>query len=247
MVRLLGEVAALPGEHVAKKRFLMDGLCALIGADAWAWSLACQYEIGKPVIYAGFLHGGFTENTFPHYLAAVEHPATVAMTDSLIEEMRTHSAHITRTIEQISGDLFYDYEATPLWKEVGVGTLLISMRPLDERCASGIGVYRNLPAEPFSRRESLIAHIILSEVPWLHEQGWPEDRGVSVPKLSPRQRHVLNLLIDGEDRRGIAERLNISTHTANDYVKAVYRHFHVNSQAALMRRFILGDGGHREQ
>ena len=40
IVRLLGEVAALQGDHAAKKRALMDGLCRLIGADYWGWGLA---------------------------------------------------------------------------------------------------------------------------------------------------------------------------------------------------------------
>lgn len=33
MIRLVAEVAALEGEHAAKKRYLMDGLCVLIDAD----------------------------------------------------------------------------------------------------------------------------------------------------------------------------------------------------------------------
>jgi DNA-binding CsgD family transcriptional regulator len=197
------------------------------------------------------MHGGFGEEQFSKYLAAVDHPASAAMTVPFINEIRAHKAHLTRTIGQISGgriehfgeENFARFESAPLWHEAGIGTLLLSSRPLDGRCASGIGLYRAAGREPFSPRESRIAHIVLTEVPWLHEQGWPEDRGVTVPTLSPRQRLVLNLLIDGCDRKTIADRLRISPHTANDYVKAVYRHFGVNTQAALMRRFHHGDGG----
>jgi hypothetical protein len=39
MIRLVGEVAALEGEHAVKKRYLMDGLCVLIDAEIWLWGL----------------------------------------------------------------------------------------------------------------------------------------------------------------------------------------------------------------
>jgi DNA-binding CsgD family transcriptional regulator len=243
LVRLLGEVAALPGGHAEKKRHLMDGLCGLIGADAWVWALACQYEAGRPPVYAAFMHGGFRDEQFPKYLAAVEHSASAAMTVPFIDEVRERRAHLTRTIEQISHGQFADFEAAPLWREADVGTLILSSRPLDERSASGIGIYRDYGRPAFTPKESRIAHILLTEVPWLHKQGWPEDRGSSVPDLPPRQRMVLNLLIEGLDRQTISDRLRISPHTANDYVKAVYRHFGVSTQAALMRRFHQGDGG----
>jgi len=83
----------------------------------------------------------------------------------------------------------------------------------------------------------------LSEVAWLHEQGWPEDRGITAPKLSRRQRLVLNLLCLGQSRKEIASNVGISIHTAQDYIKQVYRHFSVNSQPQLMNRFFKGDGG----
>ncbi len=48
MVRLLGETAALDGGHAEKKRFLMRGLCNLIRADAWVWTLGCDIRPGGP-------------------------------------------------------------------------------------------------------------------------------------------------------------------------------------------------------
>lgn len=183
-----------------------------------------------------------SEDQFPKYLAALGHPATDAMTIPVINDIRERKEHLTRTIEQVSGNLFYDYEATPLWREANVGTLLLSGRPIDDRCATGIGIYRKAGSVPFTGRESRIAHIILTEVPWLHEQGWPEDRGRTVPTLSPRQLRVLNLLLESRSRKEIAGHLGISENTVAGYVKEVFRHFRVHSQAELMRRFMQGDG-----
>ena len=49
MIRLLGETAAIQGGHAEMKRFLMNGLCDLIGADAWVWTLSI-------IIVPGGLH-----------------------------------------------------------------------------------------------------------------------------------------------------------------------------------------------
>ncbi len=38
LVELLGQASGLDSPLAAKKQFLLDGLCALIGADAWSWS-----------------------------------------------------------------------------------------------------------------------------------------------------------------------------------------------------------------
>ena len=55
-------------------------------------------------------------------------------------------------------------------------------------------------------------------------------------RLTGRRRMVFEKLAHGVGRKQIAAELGLSEHTVNDYVKAVYRHFGVNSQAALMRR-----------
>lgn len=55
-------------------------------------------------------------------------------------------------------------------------------------------------------------------------------------RLTGRRRVVFEKLSHGVGRKQIAAELGLSEHTVNDYVKAVYRHFGVNSQAALMRR-----------
>ncbi len=124
-----------------------------------------------------------------------------------------------------------------------MGAVILSVRPVDERSQSVLGIYRKYGRPLFSAAESRTAHIILSEVGWLHEAGWPEDRGVTVPHLAKRERMTLNLLLEGWTRQRIAEHLAISLHTVQDYVKRVYRRFGVHSQAELVRRFHRGDGG----
>lgn len=244
MVRLLGEVAALPGDHLAKKRFLMGGLCDLIGADSWGWTFVYDFSPGEVPKYAAFLHGGFTEEKFAKFLEATEHPDVAALNAAMTREYEQKHIHLTRLREEIDVNNFFPKsDAYPLWCAANIDAVIMSVRPVSNGRQTCIGIFRSVGRPKFTHRESRIAHIILSEVPWLHEAGWPGEDTATVPKLSPRQRITLNLLLEGQSRKEIADHLGISINTVAGYAKDVYRHFHVQSHAELMRHFFHGDGG----
>jgi DNA-binding CsgD family transcriptional regulator len=56
------------------------------------------------------------------------------------------------------------------------------------------------------------------------------------PKITPRQREVLELLLHGHGEKEIAARLFLSKHTIHNHVKAVYRAFGVSSRFELFAR-----------
>jgi DNA-binding CsgD family transcriptional regulator len=56
--------------------------------------------------------------------------------------------------------------------------------------------------------------------------------------LSPRLRQVLRCILEGDGDKQIAARLTISPHTVNQYVKAIFQHFGVQSRAELMARWV---------
>ena len=194
-------------------------------------------------VYVSFINGGFSDETFAKYLQALEHPEMIAFASRFFTELEAKNTHLTRLRHQITADTAFEKsQAYALWKAADIGSLIVSQRPLDQRSSSALGLYRQFGRPKFTLRESRIAHIVLTEVPWLHQQGWPEDRGVQVPALSRRERLALNLLISGASHKVIAAQMGISWHTMQGYAKAVYRHFGVHSQAELMRRFFQGDG-----
>jgi len=53
-------------------------------------------------------------------------------------------------------------------------------------------------------------------------------------RLSPRQRELVGLLLQGCSTKEMALRLRISQHTVNDHVKAVLDRFNVNTRAQLV-------------
>lgn len=246
MVRLLGEVVSSREDHAGMKRLLMEGLGRLVKADAWIWCLGCDVEAGKMPVYLSMAHGGFDEARYAGMLRAAAHPDLIWISEAAIREMRQKNSQVTRQREQFAGEneLAVSGIATHM-KEADIGPFIIVMRPIDERSVSTLGLYRRGNEPAFTERECRLAHIVLSEVPWLHEQGWPEDRGSSVPRLSRRRLVVLNMLLEGRNRKQIAQALSLSEHTVASHQKVIYTHFGVNSQSALMHRFRQGDGGDR--
>lgn len=84
----------------------------------------------------------------------------------------------------------------------------------------------------------------MSEVHWLHQLGWPEDRAVDVTAMTPRQRMVLELLLQNLTRKEIAKQMRLSPSTVNGYVRDIFNTLAVHSHAELLARFYNGDGGH---
>lgn len=245
IIRLLGEAAerAGSGERVSLvelKRFLVEGLCQLVDADSWVWTLACRIEPGQPQTYAGLQHGGFSDEQFARFVEAVEHPDMIPVTAPFFSKVLESPSQTTMIRHEIDPEgLSEQGEVGRLWEAAGVGSLIMSSHSFEDGSQSGIGIYRKVGRERFAQREKLMVHFVLEEVGWLHRMGWPEDRGATVPSLYPRERMVLNLLLDGMTRKEIAHHLDISENTVAGYAKKVYQHFGVRSQIDLLRKFLV--------
>jgi hypothetical protein len=122
---------------------------------------------------------------------------------------------------------------------------LISLRPRERHRIHRMSVCIKIPAKGPGKIPVPLLH-------WLRSVPLPADTDALIAALKPAagpcpmtarlpgsRRRVLDHLIQGHGRKAIAVELKLSEHTVNDHVKAVYRHFGVNSQAALMRRIFL--------
>lgn len=247
MIRLVGDVAACRGDVTGKRRVLMDGLIKLVEADRWFWTLSAKADLkpGKRPLYTALSHGGFTDGQFPRLLKAIDHPDSWGIFAEMTREMKQRQMHLTWTRRQMDPDDHFSRKTVKeMWHEAGIGDLMLSVCPLKSGGLSGIGIYRDTGGPEFDLRHARMAHIVLAEVPWLHEidpEGG-EDKLI-LPKLSPRRRAVLNLVLEGHSRKEMASELGISIHTMDGYVKDIFRHFGVHSQAELIARFRAADGG----
>jgi DNA-binding CsgD family transcriptional regulator len=244
MVRLIGQAAGSTADLLVRKQQLMTGLAALVRAGGWLWSVT-RVQDGVPVC-CGLLHGGLTDQQLTAWAESSQ------VTDPCLPEHHECVAisrdqyHATRTRSQIVPDSqWYSNPTVRKYRlEVGIDDFLYSLYPLGEPgFVSAIGLYRHVGKPRFSARERRITHIVLSELGWLHTAGLSGDYGKSVPELTPRQRTVLVMLLNGMSRKEIGHALDISPHTAKDHIEAIYAHFGVTSQVELVRRFYTGDGG----
>jgi len=59
--------------------------------------------------------------------------------------------------------------------------------------------------------------------------------------LTPRQKQIVDGLVDGLSYKLIADKLNISIDTVRDHIKRIYRALEVNSKAEVIRKSLEGE------
>jgi DNA-binding CsgD family transcriptional regulator len=242
IVRLLADLAVQPVSLNEKRNALIADLAELIDAEAWIWGISQHSKNGQQPEYACIVKGGFSSDQFARTLEANEHPDMRTLCAPLFEEFSANPRHLTRLRQQIVPDAVYEAtDVARIWKQAGVGPVILSFYPLENGGASAIALYRSHDREPFSPRDSRIAHVVLSEVSWLHFD--IPDIDTPAYRMGPRLRQVLNLLIQGEPRKDIASQLGISIHTVSGYCKELYNQFNIHSHAELVHRFAHRDGG----
>ena len=245
IVRLLGEVSGQMTDIPSRKRLLMTRLSDLVDADAWIWSVSRDGADAGPPMPVNFLQSGFDERAVGLIMEATQDQDCPAPDTEPWMSQIVRGEHITRVRrDMIEDEPWYGSDSFRLYQQsVGIDDYLCSVFPLDEGMFSTVGFHRKVEREPFTPRERRLTHIVVSEVPWLHWAGVPQDPGERVPELTPRLRTVFGLLLEGWSRKQIADHLGLSIHTVAEYTKGVYRHFEVNGQVALISRFRVGNGG----
>lgn len=244
MIRLLGEVGAASLSLESKRYYLMDGLAAMIGAAKWTWSILGPPKVEQGPVNTVLTQGGFSEAQLAEHLKLQDHADLRMLTAPLMEALGQATGQTTRLQQQLaSKEQISQTSIYPLFQKAGLGAAMFSCRPTSNGQISAISLFRDLTDDLFSPREARIAHILLSEVPWLHDPGWTSGLSDNVSSLSDRQRLALAFMIQGKSRKEIADSMDISVHTVGDHIKELYRIFAVQSHVELMRRFIEGDGG----
>src|SRR4051794_21182049 len=207
MVRLLADVAVVEGGFAEQKHAVMRGLQKLVDADGWLWSVTAIEADTHTPICTGLMHSGLSEDQLAGWLEASQSNCPPPE-DEPCFKLTCEGKHFTRTRQQLVPDEeWYSHPAVIRHRlRRGLDHFLYSVYPLKtaDMC-SAIGFFRHTGREPFTDRESRIAHILLSEVEWLHYAELPSERQRKVPELSPRERIVLIMLIEAHDKDRIAD------------------------------------------
>tara|TARA_R110000850_G_scaffold207058_4_gene333302 strand:- start:922 stop:1713 length:792 start_codon:yes stop_codon:yes gene_type:complete len=244
IVRLVGEVAMMEASRNDRRKALMDGLAMMIRSKAWLWFTSAHTTAGEHPVHTIILRNGISDEQFSLMMKAAEVPDMARLTAPFFHQYSQTGSHTTRLRQQIVANIDFELsEVHPIWKKADIGPVILSAHPTSDGQVSMIGLYRHADEPLFTERESRIAHIILSEIPSLHDDISPSELNSSVIALTPRLRQVLNCQIQGYSRKEIAHHLDLSIHTVGDYIAELYKRFEVHSQADLLRKFLAGDGG----
>lgn len=250
IVSILGKSLSGDGDFSEKRSRVLNGIAGLISARSWFWAVtafdtaALESETpGQPKTTV-LDKSGFTEEQFAAYVESQRHPDMAWIAAPLFEACNATEGRVTRhRLQMHPREALENSEVNDLFVKAGMGPIIISQKKKVDNSTAVIAFCRPSGAEEFDARETKIAHIILSEIEWLHENSWPEYPETQAAMLSVRLTSILNLLLEGDPRKMIAQKLGLSEYTVSDYVKAIYKHFDVHSHTELILRFTKGDGG----
>jgi DNA-binding CsgD family transcriptional regulator len=238
LLRLLSDLAISPAPLFVKRRLLMNGHAKIIQADSWISGIITRESDACCLDFMTLLHGGFDHKRLSKLLFAIEHPETLRVFTDPLRHIRLEPSLLTVKVNHCeSWPEFQSCEPAQSLRECDFGDAVVSMRPIDDE-KIGIKIFiRGHEESPFNEREVQLTHDLMTEAPWMHNIDFSNEVGIKLCKLTPRRRDVFNLLIQGRNRKDMAEILGISAHTLNGYVKDIFRHFAVHSQSELIARF----------
>ena len=121
------------------------------------------------------------------------------------------------------------------------GPRLFAAHPSVGEQGSGIVFERPAGSKDFGERETYLVALILEEVPWIFDDQLQENLpSATGHDFTPRERAVLELLVEGRTRSEIAEKLSLSEHTISDYIKSLFQKTGVHSHSQLLGLVLSG-------
>jgi DNA-binding CsgD family transcriptional regulator len=122
-------------------------------------------------------------------------------------------------------------------EHASVDNWMIAVRYQSNDSWSNLGLFRPPRQPDFSDTDRSIVDLVLSAASWFHVP-LREDLPPKTRDLSPRQGQVLVLLLEGNSRKQIAAKLQLTTHIVNDCMKAIFQHYNVSSATELAAQFL---------
>lgn len=143
-----------------------------------------------------------------------------------------------------------EWDAAPVREAqriMGVGYSLCCFRPVPGSADEVFGgvFYRGEEGRDFTNHDVKVIEEDFAAIAPLLGGSLARSAEPSPGGLSPRLRQVLRCVLDGDCGKQIAARLGIRLDTVNEYLQAIFQHFHVGGRPELMARWIRRGWGAR--
>jgi len=238
VLRLALELRDLPRGSALQKRHALEGMAALVGAQVGVWARADGMTTGQMILHREIDFGWSCDSerrVFLEYLDSAQWRALDPSQPALARE--TTSAMCIFTREQLLDDhAWYGSEHVQRFRRSAqVDSFLYGIYAPGGDAAVCFGLHRAWGDRAFSERERRLVEAIHHACAFLHQPA-TELSPALLQGLSPRLCDTLRGLARGRSEKQLAAELKLSRHTVHDYVKALYRHFGVQSRSELLVR-----------
>lgn len=205
----------------------------------WAWGRGNHRQ--QSIATVAFINFGFTPESLGIFLKGAFEPTichawrTRILTKMGEDSQSTFSRTDLYSSEEWETDPFRGY-----LNQIRLNEWIHGLNYSTPDTWSNLFVARNEGAPPYRDADRELMRIAMKSVSWLHgslEETVPPE---AFEGLSPRQKTVLLMLLDGSTRKGIAASLQIGEDTVGDHIKGIYKHFGVNSVSELSAMFLRG-------
>lgn len=244
LLRAVAEIADGYRVLADRRQALLECLARLVHADSGHWCWARGRPDSERILAVGFIPFGYTEAEFKTLMqfaldAQLQEEFHQGLQAHRREHPRDDGVWIVTLEEGFPADRYPpDYWIFQRMQQCGLFRWMQGGRYLPNNTFAVLSFGRREGRPTFSRADKSLVELAISSIPWLWpnaEESIPQE---AVEALSPRQRAVMFLVLDGLSRKKIASRLEISEETVNHHLKAIYKHFDVQSATELSALFL---------
>lgn len=241
MLRLIGRVHQAPQHDGEWRRRLIDGMARLLRADA-AVLLEMNSERRRGALKiaehtgSGRLDGLTSADEFE------------LLSQRAVKLLTPEDPVATCTRQKLVAD--GAWTRSPLRQQVlgpdDLSRCVVSVaRPMTEWYIL-VALFRVDGRPTFSAADVDRLDLLHRRIDWIYRER-RNSIETATAKLSPRLRHVLNDLLNGDSAKQIAYRMSLSQHTVRGYIKQIYRRFHVSSRGELLSRCLNNSPDRRDR
>jgi DNA-binding CsgD family transcriptional regulator len=249
--RLLGDVRDLRREPAAWQRRAIEGLCGMLGARQGSCLYVEQFRPGGALALRGARHAGWPNAVVSAvWESQIDGAADLSGDVQLARAVQLPGDVVSVLREQLVSDAeYYDSELVQALMPVteSDGHLSAWCRVGGDDGVIALTFHRDWHGRPATVRQRNVLQLFMEEFRILWSEGKlaavDTPAGVAAPRLSRRERQVLDGLGNGDSVKQVAARLGLSPRTVEGHVKSLHRKFGVSSRGELLARFFRGAGG----
>lgn len=245
IARLVTAVAEIADTHSGladRREAVLLALAELVQADCGVWAWGRGWPDSSMVVPVAVIYFGITDAQ----RSVLMQWGGAAETDRTFRPRVRAQMGTARSVTTLWQDIFTaeEWDAMPDMRrqllEGNWSSWLHSVRYSDRDTWSNFFLLRNRGKDEFSPADAELVDLVLAAIPWLHSTAEEVLPPTAFEGLTPRQRTVMLMLLDGMARKVIASRMGISEDTVGDHIKSIYAHFGVGSVGELAAQFLRG-------